>query len=97
MRLVLSRAYKLLRRSGHATSIDRNTWSKMQMRRRMLLKITFLRTITMVKLHPFSSLNASAVSGCQDYYWIHFYNCAGAFAFRSISLWFYLTSYHHEV
>ena len=32
-------AYGLLRRRGHATPIDRNTWSIMQMHRRMLLKI----------------------------------------------------------
>ncbi len=35
----LSRAYRLLRRRGHATTVHCSTWSIMQMRRRMLLKI----------------------------------------------------------
>ncbi len=37
--------------------------------------------LTTVNLHPFSSLNANAVAGCQDYYkmLLLFLECAGAF------------------
>ncbi len=73
-------AYRLLRRRGHATTVDCSTWSIMQMRRRMLLQCKnkpfqhkeptlALVTVRLLDYGPFLSLNASTTMHCGEKLW----------------------------